>query len=202
MDKEQLMDQLDYAQARIEELDDILINAKQTDKGYKEVIDVYNKWTDTYNDISTKIEHFDDPALDERKLEIEENRLQLTLEIENLKAELERDRQKLTLEIEGMRSNLERDHQTIMYEIEKDKINNEKERIQLDREKFAHDIEVQRRNEIEDIIFKTLDIGTKVSVPIIGGYFAMKLAILAYTKNGELELRDGTIWSLIKQIKV
>lgn len=180
MDKEKLNDQLDYAQARIEELDKIIINAEQTTKGYKEVIEVYNKWTDTYNDILSKIEHVDDPNLDELKYELEKEKL----------------------DVEKAKVNLERDKQTIMQEIEQDKINNEAERIRLDREKFAHEVGVQTRNEIEDIIFKTLDIGTKVSVPIIGGYFAMKLAILAYTKNGELELRDGTIWALIKQLKM
>lgn len=169
MDIENLRNQLDYAQARIEELDKIIINAEQTTKGYKEVIDVYNKWTDTYNDILSKIEHFNDVSLDEQKLELEKEKLNI-------------EKSKI--------------------EIEQDKINNETERIRLEREKFANEIEMQKRNEIEDIIFKTLDIGTKVSVPVIGGYFAMKLAVLAYTKNGELELRDGTIWALIRQLKM
>ena len=166
MDKQFLSDQLDYVQARIEEIDEKVINNNPSDKGYKELIDSYNKWVDRYNELLIKIETIDDEDLDKRKLDIES------------------------------------DKNTILYEIEQRKIDLKREKFLFDREKFQNEVQTQKFDRTADIVFKTLDIGTKVSVPIIGGYFAMKLAILAYTKNGELELRDGTIWSLIKQIKV
>ncbi len=177
MTKEVLSDHIDYVQARAEEMDKLLIKGNPAEKGYKETIDAYNKWVDRYEEMITRLEHFEDVSIDEAKLEFEKEKLKVT-------------------------SDLERDKQTASYEIERDRVDNETERLRLDREKFAYDVQHQKAQDIVDIIFKTADVGTKVAVPLIGGYFALKLAVLAYTKNGDLELRDGTIWALIKQLKL
>lgn len=164
MDKEKLLDQLDYVQARIEELDELIINARQSDKGYKEVIDVYNKWTDRYNELLTTLEHFDDVDIEQEKLEFEKEKFKTTTEIEQ------------------------------------DKINVESERIRLDREKFTHDIEIQKRNEIKDIIFEAAELGIKISVPLIAAAATISVAKLSYMNEEEFRLCNGRVYGGVKDL--
>lgn len=169
--KDKLLDNIDYVQARIEELDDIIIQARQTDKGYKEVIDVYNKWTDQYRELMTKLEHFDDADIEKEKLELEK-----------------------------MRLNLERDKQTIMQQIEQDKINVETEKLRLDREKFACEIEVRKRDEIKDIIFEAAEIGIKLAVPLIAVVGTIGVAKLSYMNEEEFKLCNGRVYGEVKDL--
>lgn len=92
MDKQFLLDQLDYVQARIEEIDEQVINNNPTEKGYKELIDSYNKWVDRYDALLEKIEHFDDEDLEKRKLDIESDKNTVLYDVESRKIELDRER--------------------------------------------------------------------------------------------------------------
>ena len=49
MEREQLLDQIDFAQARIEEIEKVVINANPTEKGFKELVESYNKWIGEWN---------------------------------------------------------------------------------------------------------------------------------------------------------
>lgn len=155
MEIKDLKNQVDWLQARIEEMDKLVINGNPSEKGYKETIDAYNKFVDRYCELVTRLEHFDDDDLEKVKLELEQ-----------------------------------------------DKLNLDMEKLRLDREKFAYEVSQKKTDDVVNIVFRSADVGAKIAVPVISGYFAMKLAILAYTKNGDLELRDGTIWSLMKQLKM
>lgn len=88
MEREQLLDQIDFAQARIEEIERVLINANPTEKGFKELVESYNKWIDRYDELITREEHFDDEALESRKLDIEE----MKVKVETEKLEIEKKR--------------------------------------------------------------------------------------------------------------
>lgn len=164
MDLETLKNQIDYVQARIEEIDKQIINTNPSDKGYKELIDSYNKWIDRYDDLIEKLAHFGEDSE------------------EKIKNELER------LKIETNQ------------EIETDKVNLEAERLRLDRERFAHEVECQNLNQKLDIIFRSADVGTKILVPTMGLIGVVYVAKLAYMNDAELKLCNGRIFGGVKDI--
>lgn len=106
MDKEEfLTNQIDYVQARIEEIDRDIINTSPDAKGSKELIDSYNKWVDRYGELTDRLEHIDDIDIDQAKLALEEKRMEIEEEIERDKINLETeklrfDREKFAYEIE------------------------------------------------------------------------------------------------------
>lgn len=171
MDLETLKNQIDYVQARIEEIDKQIINTNPSDKGYKELIDSYNKWIDRYNDLIEKLAHFGEDSE------------------EKIKNDLERDK-----------INLERSKIVTNNELEVDKINLESEKIRLEREKFAHEVECQNLNQKLDIIFRTADVGTKILVPTMGLIGVVYVAKLAYMNDAELKLCNGRIFGGVKDI--
>ena len=108
MDKAILLDQIDYVQARIEEIDNKVINWKPEDKGYKELVDSYNKWIDRYDDLLDKLEHIDDFDVEREKIKLESERLTIQETIEQDKINLEQDklrfeREKFTKDIEDQK---------------------------------------------------------------------------------------------------
>lgn len=109
MDESVLLDQLDFTQARIEEIEKQVINYNPDQKGYKELVDSYNKWIDRYNTLMDKVEHFDDVDIEERKL---------AFEMEKFKVQQELEQDKLNLET--VKAQLEREK--FAYSVESDKI--------------------------------------------------------------------------------
>lgn len=159
-----LKNQLDYVQARIEEIDEKVINGNQGDKGYKEVIDSYNKWVDQYNVLLEKIDHVNDIDIDIAKLELDKERLQ------------------------------------IEQEIEQEKNNLKAEEIRLEREKFAYDVEHQKKQDTVNEIFEVLEITGKLLVPIAGLTGVIYVANLAYMNDSKLELCNGRIMGGVKDL--
>lgn len=92
MEDQFLMEQIDYVKARIEAIDEALINSSPSDKGYKELIESYNKWVDRYNELLDEPKHRSDVDLNFAKLEIESDRLQSESEIEMEKIALDREK--------------------------------------------------------------------------------------------------------------
>lgn len=101
MDKAILLDQIDYVQARIEEIDNKVINWKPEDKGYKELVDSYNKWIDRYDDLLDKLEHIDDFDVERERLTIQETIEQDKINLEQDKLRFERE--KFTKDIEDQK---------------------------------------------------------------------------------------------------
>lgn len=182
MDKEYLKDQIDYAQARIEELDKLLLNTESSTKGYKESIDAYNKWVDRHGELMSLLIHFDDIDIDKAKLDFEKEKLKVQQQIESDKLDLERERQ------------------GIMQELEQDKINVETERLKLERERFAHDVQVQKRAEIEQAIYEVLELSVKIGVPVAVILAIVGVSKLAYVKEAQLELCNGRVYGGIKDL--
>ena len=182
MDKEYLMNQIDYVQARAEELDKLILDASANNKGYKEAIDSYNKWVDRYSVLTDALLHFDDVNIEQAKLDFEKEKLKVEQQIETNKL------------------NAEKEKQTLMQEIEQDKINVETEKIRLEREKFANDVKVQLRSEIEQDIFETAELAVKIGVPVAVILAVVGVAKLSYTKEAELELCNGRVFGGIKDL--
>lgn len=182
MDKEYLMDQIDYVQARQEELDKLILNAQADGKGYKEAIESYNKWVDRYIVLTDALLHLDDIDIEQEKLNFEKEQL------------------KVHKEIEFAKINADKDKQNLLQEIEQDKINNETERIRLDREKFANDVKVQKRGEIEQAIFETAGLAVKIGVPVAVILAVVGVSKLSYVKEAELELCNGRVYGGIKDL--
>lgn len=102
MDVEILKDQIDFAQARIEEIEKQVINTEPDAKGYKELVEGYNKWIDRYNDLLNQLEHFNDVDIDRENLELEKEKLQIEQDKINLEAERIRlDREKFAHDVEA-----------------------------------------------------------------------------------------------------
>lgn len=139
MEREILLDQIDFVQARIEEIDKKVINWKPEDKGYKELVDSYNKWIDRYNDLLDKLEHINDIDIDVEKLKLE-------------------------------------------------------------REKFIHDIEEQKRKEPIELIFRSADLGVKILAPILAITGTVAVAKLAYLNDTDLKLCNGRIFGQTRDL--
>lgn len=96
MNEEFLKNQIDYVQARIEEMDDKVINTDPSEKEFKGLIDNYNKWTDQYMILLDRLEHINDENLEREKLDLEkikvENQFKLEMEKLNRTEELEQDK--------------------------------------------------------------------------------------------------------------
>lgn len=105
MDKDKLLDQLDWVQARIEEIEGQVLNYDPDKKGYKELVDGYNKLVDRYNEILQTIENLDKPDVEMEKIDLERERMRITEEIEQDKINL--DREKLRLEREKFAHDIE-----------------------------------------------------------------------------------------------
>ena len=60
MDKDTLMNQIEFAWARIEELEGTLEHADPEGKGYNGLIDAYVKWVDRYNNLVEKLNRMED----------------------------------------------------------------------------------------------------------------------------------------------
>ena len=157
MDKEILLDQLDWVQARIEEVERQVLNYPSDGKGYKELVEGYNKLVDRYDKLLDDVEHFDDESIEEKQLRVQT-------------------------------------------EIENNKINLETEKLRLDREKFAYDTQNAPRKEIEDVIFRTVDIATRLAVPVIGFMGIRYVANLSYMNDAELKLCNGRIAGGVKDM--
>ena len=97
MDKQLLMDQLDFATERIEELEGVIKSTDPSAKGYKELADSYNKWQDRYDDIYCKLNELDKVDVEAENLKLEQERLQF--DIDKLNCESELERKKLQFEI-------------------------------------------------------------------------------------------------------
>lgn len=200
MDKEYLKDQIDYAQARIEELDKLLLNTESSTKGYKESIDAYNKWVDRHGELISLLEHFDDIDVDREKIALEKEQLEFEKEKLRVQQEIEANKQSALKEIEQNKLELEKDRQAIMQELEQDKINVENERLRLDREIFANDVKVQKREEIENGIFEVLELSVKIGVPVAVILAIVGVSKLAYVKEQNLELCNGRVYGGIKDL--
>ena len=105
MDMDFLKDQIDNALARAEEIDKKIINLEPDQKGYKELVDSYNKWIDTYKTMMDKFLHYDDPDVEVLKLELEREKLKIQQEIEQDKLNLDTekvhlDREKFAYDVE------------------------------------------------------------------------------------------------------
>ena len=98
MDRDELKNQIDYVQARIEEIDKKIINSEPDQKGYKELVDSYNKWIDRYDEMIDRFEHFDDVDIERKKLELEEEKITSLQQIEQDKVNLEQERLRLERE--------------------------------------------------------------------------------------------------------
>lgn len=95
MDKSVLMNQLDWIQARMEDMDKLIINYDPEKKGYEEALKNLNHLTDRYNELLDEIEHFDDPDIESEKLKIEAEKIKINQEIEQDKINLESERIRL-----------------------------------------------------------------------------------------------------------
>ena len=181
MDNTILLDQIDFAQARIEEIEKQVINTNPEQKGYKELVDSYNKWIDRYDNLMEKLETGD-----------------VDIEYEKLKLE----QAKLDFEKEKFRSQheLECAKRDIQEELETDKLN-------LERDKFSAEqmirLKESRRAAVRgpvDVSLKLLETGAKVAVPLIGLAGTMAVASLAYTNDSELKLCNGRIFASAKEL--
>lgn len=164
MTEDYLKEQIDYVQARIEEMDKLIINANPTEKGYKELVDSYNKWIDRYKELMDELKHFGEEDIEKAKLDFEKEKMRALDEIEN------------------------------------DKIDLERERLRLDREKFAHDIEHQKGEELKEVIFMSAELMAKVAVPLVTVSAMVGVAKLSYAKDLDLELCNGRVMGTVKDL--
>lgn len=203
MDEEKLLDQLDFAQARIEEIEKKVINWEPEKRGFKELVDSYNKWIDRYNELLETIQHIDDVDVEREKLELERVR------IENEKAKIELEKEKTNSMIEVEKKKIEVDQARIafekekfesMQEIEQDKVNLDTERLRLEREKFGHDVVAETRGEIIEVIFRSADIGVKLLVPTLAIAGTWAVAKLSYMNDADLKLCNGRVAGNVKEL--
>ncbi len=171
MEREQLLDQIDFAQARIEEIEHVVINANPTEKGFKELIESYNKCIDRYDELITREEHFDDETLESRKLDIEE----MKVKVETEKLEIEKKR-----------------IAALSY--------TESEKLEFERQKFDKEVGAAKWKDPVDIALRVGELGIKVAVPIIGIVGTMAVAKLAYINDAELKLCNGRIFASAKEL--
>lgn len=110
MDIEYLKNQLDWIQARMEEMDKLIINLDPDKKGYEEALKSLNKLTDRYDELLDRIEHFGDPDIEAEKLKLEADKLKVNEEIEQNKINLDSekvrlDREKFAFDVEQAKKN-------------------------------------------------------------------------------------------------
>lgn len=182
MDIEYLQNQLDWIQARMEEMDKLIINYDPEKKGYEEALKNLNKLTDRYDELLDRIEHFDDPDIEAEKLKLEADKLTVNETIEQNKLKLEEDKLKVN------------------EEIEQNKINLDSEKVRLDREKFAFDVEQAKKHDVIDIIFRTGELGAKIAIPILGFMGVRYVANLSYMNDEEMKLCNGRIAGGVKDM--
>ena len=96
--EEQLRDHLDFVQARIEEIEKLVINFDPDQKGYKETVDAYNQWRDKYDELQNKVEHLDDVDIEIEKLKLEQAKIERAEEIEQDKLNLQQEQLRLDRE--------------------------------------------------------------------------------------------------------
>lgn len=104
MEKEMLEQQITFVQNRIEQIDRALANCSADEKGYKELVDSYNKWVDRYSELLEEPDRWREVDFDFAKLEFEHEQL----EFEKEKSQIERDRlefEKEKFEKESARQN-------------------------------------------------------------------------------------------------
>lgn len=184
MDREILVDQIDFAQARIEEIERLVLNVNPDQKGYKELADSYNKWIDRLDNLTDKLEHIDDIDIEAEKIQLEQRRL----DIEERKIETQKT-------LEARKIDNEKVKIQVQEELENDKLNLEREKFAADQMNIAKEHKHAMWKEPVDIGLKVLDLGVKVAVPIIGITGAAALAVLSYENNQELKLCDGRIFT-------
>ena len=200
MDIEYLQNQLDWIQARMEEMDKLIINYDPEKKGYEEALKNLNKLTDRYDELLDRIEHFDDPDIEAEKLKLEADKLTVNETIEQNKLKLEEDKLKVNEEIEKNKLKLEEDKLKVNEEIEQNKINLDSEKVRLDREKFAFDVEQAKKHDVIDIIFRTGELGAKIAIPILGFMGVRYVANLSYMNDEEMKLCNGRIAGGVKDM--
>lgn len=108
MDKAVLLDQIDFTQARIEEIEKQVLNYDPDKKAYSELMTSYNKWIDRYNTLMDKLEHFDDISVEAVKLNLERDKMTIQEQLEQDKLNLESEklrfeREKFAKEIEDQK---------------------------------------------------------------------------------------------------
>ena len=64
MDKELLQDQLEYISERIDSTEKAIKDYEPDKKGFKDLVEVLQKWTDLYNETLDKLQHADDMNLE------------------------------------------------------------------------------------------------------------------------------------------
>lgn len=88
MDREMLDEQIAFVQKRIEAIDEVLATRSADEKGYKELVDSYNKWVDRYSELLEEPDRWKEADFDFAKLDFEREQL----EFEKEKSQIERDR--------------------------------------------------------------------------------------------------------------
>lgn len=90
MDRQLLLDALDFAGTRIEELEGTVKNTDPSAKGYKELTEAYNKWIDRYNEIYCELNELNKVNVEEETLKLERERLQFEINKFNYEAEIKK----------------------------------------------------------------------------------------------------------------
>lgn len=90
MDRDELLNQIDFAQARIEETERLIINFNPAEKGFKELVDSYNKWIDRYNEFMTQLDNFDKEDIEVQKLNLERYKIAVQEAIDKEKMDIDR----------------------------------------------------------------------------------------------------------------
>lgn len=175
MDRTVLLNQIDFVQARIEEMDKLVINGNPAEKGFKEIMDNYNKWTDRYNELMVQLEKLDKEDLEKERLNLERDKFEFQKASEVDKNEIE----KLKVSIQE--------------ELEQDKLN-------LERDRFAYEVKKSRLDKALDVGLKVGELGVRVAVPIIGVCGTIAVAKLSYINDAELKLCNGRIFAGAKEI--
>ena len=80
MDRQLLLDALDFAAMRVEELEETVKNTDPSAKGYKELTEAYNKWTDRYNEIYCQLNELDKVDVEYETLKFEQEKHQFERE--------------------------------------------------------------------------------------------------------------------------
>lgn len=101
MDKAVLLDQIDFVQARIEDVDKKVINCEADEKRYQFLLEAYNKWVDRYNELMDKLEEIDD----ENKVDIEMEKIQ----VEKLKIASQKEIEQSKINLDAEKLNLDRE---------------------------------------------------------------------------------------------
>ena len=85
-------------------------------------------------------------------------------------------------------------------EIEQDKLNLAQEQLRLDREKFVYETEAHKREEFISNLFRTLELGGKIAIPVIGMGAAVKLAKISYINDLDMKLCNGNVRGAAKEL--